>query len=40
MAFNGVAFNGVKLMGVLENNDLATDGLTNASDKIRGNLKS
>jgi hypothetical protein len=34
-----MAFNGVKLMGVLGNNDLATDGLTNASDKIGGNLK-
>jgi hypothetical protein len=34
-----MAFNGVKLMGVFGNNDLATDGLTNASDKIGGNLK-
>ena len=33
------AFAGVKLIGVLGNNDLEIDGLTNAFDKIGGQLK-
>ena len=33
------AFSGVKLIGVLGNNDLEIDGLTNAFDKIGGQLK-
>jgi uncharacterized protein len=34
-----VAFNGVKLIGVLGNNDLEIDGLTNAFDRIGGQLR-
>src|ERR687898_838934 len=33
------AFSGVKLIGVLGNNDLEIDGLTDAFDKIGGQLK-
>jgi putative phosphoesterase len=33
------AFNGVKLIGVLGNNDLEIEGLTNAFDKIGGQLR-
>lgn len=33
------AFTGVKLIGILGNNDLEIDGLTNAFDKIGGQLK-
>jgi putative phosphoesterase len=34
-----VAFRGVKLIGVLGNNDLEIDGLTNAFDRIGGQLR-